>query len=98
MERNKLVTHFVNSECYSDDPSNANHTAQAKLDGQPGHETIGARRDLVGLLKLIQSICCKFKANTQAAYALLQAMKEVFLFLTIKFPAMTNTMKILMPI
>ena len=35
-----------------------------KLEGQPGYKKIKETRDLLGLLKPIQAICCKFESNT----------------------------------
>ena len=38
----------------------------AKPEGQLGYKKIRNERDLLGLLQLIQGICCKFETNVTA--------------------------------
>ena len=42
----------------------------AKLEGQERYAEVKANWDLVGLLKLIQAICCNFEAKTKPYWAL----------------------------
>ena len=51
-----------------------------KLDSWPGYSAVRTNRDLLSLSKLIQGICCKFGANLQLAYALIQTIKRAHLF------------------
>ena len=53
----------------------------SKLERQPGYTMIRAKQDLLCLLKLIQAICCGFKANIQPACVIIQAIKYAFLLL-----------------
>ena len=51
-----------------------------KLEGQEKYAGDKANRDLVGLLKLIQGICCNFEAKTKPYWALTGAKTRFALF------------------
>ena len=52
----------------------------SKLEGQSGHAAVHKNRDLLGLLTLIQGICCKCEKNTKSYQALAHAKKCLSLF------------------
>ena len=50
------------------------------LEGQSGYAEIQKDRDLLGLIKLVQRVCCKFETTTQPFGALHKANKRLSLF------------------
>ena len=52
-----------------------------RLEGTTGFGDVKTNEDVVGLLRLIRSICCKFGDTCQPVWALVQAKKSVYLFL-----------------
>ena len=51
-----------------------------KLERQEDPGKFCKERDLLGLLKFIQGICCKFETNTRPFWMLTQAKKGLYLF------------------
>ena len=51
-----------------------------KLEGQEKYTEVKENQDLVGLLKLVQAICCNFEAKTKPYWALMGAKTCFALF------------------
>ena len=55
-----------------------------KLEGQPECRKVRETINVLGLLKLIQAICCKFESSIKPYWALVMAKKRLNLFFQTK--------------